>query len=284
MYGLRFYFILIFSVFAFVSYSFNAFGQTKPALMLANRYSESVNLSDYWVSEKLDGVRAYWNGTQFISRQGHVYNAPSWFVESFPAVPMDGELWMGRGTFDVLSGTVRRVTPIDAQWRKVRFMVFDLPTFEGDFDARFAALEGLFRTQQSPYLQLIEQRKFSEHTALMKYLDDVVSAGGEGLMLHLGSAPYRGIRSDDLLKLKKFDDAEGIVVEHVSGQGKYTGMLGALLVQMKNGVRFKIGTGFSDEQRRNPPALGTLITFKYAGKTQNGVPKFASFLRVRETF
>ena len=61
-------------------------------------------------------------------------------------------------------------------------------------------------------------------------------------------------------------------------------MLGAILVEYKDGVRFKIGSGFTIQQRQNPPAIGTIITYKFYGKTKNNKPRFASFLRVREGF
>ena len=255
-----------------------------PKLMLANVYHDDINLNDYWVSEKLDGVRAYWDGAQLISRQGNVFATPSWFTNDFPRLPLDGELWMGRGTFEILSGAVRKTTPVDAEWQKIRFMVFDMPAHEGNFNQRLETLHILFAQIHSPYIELIAQEKSPNQAALMRHLDKVVDAGGEGLMLHLGSAPYRGIRSDDLLKLKRFDDAEATIVAHVAGQGKYQGLMGALWVQMDNGVRFKLGTGFSDAQRRHPPAIGRQITFRYRGVSANGTPRFASFMRVREGF
>ena len=255
---------------------------TTPNLMLANSYHEDINLSDYWVSEKLDGVRAYWDGTQLISRQGNVFAVPAWFSAEFPNVSLDGELWMGRGTFDALSGAVRKTTPVDSEWRGIRFMVFDMPAQAGDFNQRLQQLRALFAHTHSPYIAMVAQEKLPNQKALMARLDQVVNAGGEGLMLHLGSAPYRGVRSDDLLKLKRFEDAEATVLAHIAGTGKYQGMMGALLVQTSAGVQFKIGTGFSDAERRNPPPIGSQITYRYRSVTSKGVPRFASFIRVRE--
>jgi DNA ligase-1 len=103
-------------------------------------------------------------------------------------------------------------------------------------------------------------------------------------MLHRDDALYRAERTDDLLKLKPHEDAEAQVLEHLPGTGKYAGILGSLLVETEDGVRFRIGTGLSDEQRRNPPPIGSVITFKYHGKTRRGIPRFASFLRVRENY
>ena len=253
-----------------------------PKLMLANSYHEDINVTDYWVSEKLDGVRAYWNGTQLISRQGNVFAAPDWFTADFPKIPLDGELWMGRGTFETLSGAVRKTTPVDSEWRAIRLMVFDMPEQAGDFNQRLETLRRMFAQKHSPYITLVAQEKLPSQKALMARLDEVVNAGGEGLMLHLGSAPYRGVRSDDLLKLKRFEDAEATVLAHIAGTGKYQGAMGALLVQTSAGVQFKIGTGFSDAQRKNPPPIASQRTYRYRSITNKGVPRFASFMRVRE--
>ncbi len=256
----------------------------KPALMLAKPYRSDIELKHYWISEKLDGVRAYWDGTQLISRQGNRFSAPDWFTQGFPKQVLDGELWMGRNRFAEVSGAVRRQIPDPAQWQKIRFMVFDSPGETGDFDHRLQALRVLFAQLNSPSIALIEQYKIDDETALMQALDQVIANGGEGLMLHLGSAPYRGIRSDDLLKLKRFSDAEAVVIGHIPGKGKFSGMLGAVLVKMPDGREFKIGSGFSDEQRRHPPAIGSTISYKYQGTTASGLPRFASFFRARKDF
>ena len=253
-----------------------------PSLLLANVYREGVDLDRYWVSEKLDGVRAYWDGERLLSRKGNPINAPPWFVEHYPRVPLDGELWMGRGAFERLSGAVRRQVPDDAQWRGIRFMVFDLPSSPGTFDRRLQRLREMFETIASPYLALVEQFRVADRAELMETLDRVVAGGGEGLMLHKGSSLYTAGRGDDLLKLKTHEDAEAVVVGHLPGKGRLTGMLGALLVETPEGLRFRLGTGFSDEERRSPPPLGATVTYKYYGRTRNGVPRFASFLRIRD--
>lgn len=253
-----------------------------PALMLAERYETGVDLDAYWVSEKLDGVRGYWTGTELLTRGGHRIEAPPWFTQAWPSQPLDGELWMGRARFAELSGTVRRTTPDDAAWREVKFMVFDLPAHPGTFDERLATLRELIPRLQIPWLRLIQQSHVADAAELDQWLDRVVAAGGEGLMLHRGAAPYRAIRSDDLLKLKPYDDAEARVVGYVPGQGKYQGMLGSLVVQRPDGLQFRLGSGFSDEQRADPPALGSWVTYRYNGFTVNGVPRFARFMRVRE--
>ncbi len=250
-----------------------------PALLLAREYRGETDLHHYWVSEKFDGVRARWDGEALISRQGHPFHAPAWFTEGFPAQAMDGELWIGRGRFDEVSGAVRRHTPVPAQWRNIRFMIFDLPEHPGTFTERYAAMQAL---PPSPYAAVINQFRVADRDELLARLDEVMAAGGEGLMLHHGAARYRTGRSDALLKLKPYQDAEATVVGHLPGRGRHGGRLGALIVETEAGVRFRLGTGFSDAQRETPPPLGSVVTYRYHGLTRDGVPRFGSFLRVRD--
>jgi DNA ligase-1 len=130
----------------------------------------------------------------------------------------------------------------------------------------------------------VPQRRLESHAALSAWMRQVVRAGGEGLMLHRGDAPYRSGRSDDLLKLKPHDDAEARVVAHLPGRGRHAGRTGALLVESPSGQRFRIGSGFSDADRNQPPPIGSWITYRFRGTYAGGLPRFASYLRVREDF
>ena len=255
-------------------------GSAPPVLMLAEVYRPGIAVADYWVSEKLDGVRAYWDGARLITRGGHAIRAPAWFTTGFPSEPLDGELWMGRGRFEALSGTVRRQEPEDAAWRKVRYLVFDLPGSADPFGARLARLQGLVAAADNPGLRALEQVRVPDHEALMVMFAGAVRVGGEGLVLHRDGSLYRGGRTPDLLKLKPHEDAEALVVAHIPGKGRFQGMLGALEVVEGEGRRFRIGTGFTDAIRRKPPPLGSRVTFRYQGRTTEGIPRFASFLRV----
>ncbi|WP_242469486.1 DNA ligase [Rhabdochromatium marinum] len=257
-----------------------------PALMLAKSLDPDAELgteiTHYWVSEKLDGVRARWDGSRLISRGGHLIRAPEGFTAGFPKVALDGELWLGRGTFARMSGLARRLEPDAEAWREVRFMVFDLPMRDAPFTQRLNELQRLFSHTTAPHLALIEQFRVANQAELMARLHAVEQAGGEGLMLHHEDALYRIGRSSQLLKVKSVQDAEARVLAHEPGRGKYTGLLGALLVEDDQGRRFRIGTGFSDAERRNPPPIGSTITFQYQGETTTGLPRFARYLRVRE--
>lgn len=254
----------------------------RPPLALANTYDETdVDLSRYWVSEKYDGVRAYWDGTRLLTRAGHVMHAPDWFIAGWPAIALDGELWAGRGQFETVTATVRDLNPDPQAWRKIRFMVFDLPAHAGRFEARRAALQSLLATLRIDWLEPVPHARISSHAELDLRLQAIADAGGEGLMLHRDDTFYRSERSDDLLKLKPYQDAEAQVVGHLPGQGKYLGMLGSLLVRNADGVQFRIGTGFTDRERREPPPVGSWVTYSYHNVTGRGIPRFARFLRVR---
>ena len=249
--------------------------------MLAGVYRPGIPLEGYWLSEKYDGLRAYWDGQRLRTRGGDALVTPAWFTAGWPTEPMDGELWAGRGRFEEALSTVRQQTPNDEAWRRIRFMVFDVPAHTAPFTDRIAAYHGLVSRIDQPWVRAVPQERVANHAALMTKLDRMVKDGGEGLMLHRGDAPYRAVRNDDLLKVKTHEDAEARVVGHLPGQGRHTGRLGALQVETPEGVRFRLGTGFTDAQREHPPALGEWVTYRYRGVSAKGVPRFASFLRVR---
>lgn len=249
-----------------------------PPVLLANVLDEDVDLPQYWVSEKYDGIRAWWNGRELRTRNGHLIAAPAWFIAVLPNQVLDGELWTGRGEFENVARTVRDARPDETAWRRVRFMVFDLPDCPGTFDERLGALKSL---RLSLPAVAVEQFRIADRAALDRKLADIVDAGGEGLMLHRGDSRYLAGRSDDLLKLKPYQDAEARVVGYIEGKGKYAGMLGALRVKRPDGVELRLGTGFTDEQRRHPPPRGATVTYSFTSLTAKGMPRFARFVRVR---
>nr|WP_281171892.1 DNA ligase [Comamonas composti] len=253
-----------------------------PALMLAQVWHAGLNVKDYWVSEKYDGVRGYWDGRRLISRGGQVIAAPPWFTAGWPATPLDGELWAGRGAFAHAQSTTRQVQAGDAAWRRMRFMVFDLPAAPGSFDQRLPRLRSVVAAIGQDWVQAVPQWRVASEVELQRQLAKVVAAGGEGLVLHRADAAYRAGRSGDLLKLKPYDDAEGQVVGYKSGKGQWQGQTGALLLQTREGLRFALGAGLTAELRRHPPPLGSWVTYRYQGLHDSGLPRFARFLRVRE--
>ncbi|QOL26621.1 DNA ligase [Thalassotalea sp. LPB0316] len=254
-----------------------------PALQHASALTTPPqDISRYYVSEKLDGVRGYWNGYSLQTRQGHQIQTPKNYTQGWPPIALDGELWLGRNQFDFTSGCIRS-SAIKPCWQNIRFYLFDLPEHGGEFSERVNAMRQLCRQLQHTTIRCVKQFKVANQQALISAFNQVIEQQGEGLMLHLESAKYQAKRVDHLLKLKPFDTETAMVVEHLPGNGKFQGMLGALKVQDASGKIFKIGSGFSNDERRSPPPIGSQIIYKYFGKTSRDMPRFASFIKVIES-
>lgn len=250
--------------------------------MLALPWQDSLNPADFLVSEKLDGVRAVWDGQTLRFRSGRHIAAPDWLVNSLPLLPLDGELWGGRHSFDTVSGAVRRAEPVEAQWKGLRYMVFDAPDAAVPFARRAERVQEVVDSLHLPWLQAVEQGTIKDVSSLHRQLNQVVAAGGEGLVLHRRDGLWTPGRNDALRKLKPVPDEEGVVLAHIAGTGKYQGKMGALLVRAPDGQQFALGTGFTDVQRSHPPAVGAVVTYRYRDRTASGLPRFASFLRMRD--
>ena len=255
-----------------------------PPILLANVLGPDIDVTQYLVSEKYDGVRAIWDGKVLKFRSGRTVNAPAWFIAKLPPHKLDGELWLAREKFEQLSGMVRKTEPVDDDWRQLHYMIFELPDAVGTFAERAVRIQQIVDAAQWSQLVAVTQSRVTDRATLLHQLDEKVRDGAEGLMLHLADATYVTGRSDVLLKLKPLLDTEATVIGHVPGKGKYSGMMGGLRVETPDKKRFVIGTGFSDRVRKNPPAIGTLVTYTYRGLTNSGLPRFASYLRVREDF
>ncbi|MCK6264955.1 DNA ligase [Vibrio sp. ZSDE26] len=250
-------------------------------VMNAYNYNESINILEYWKSEKLDGIRAIWTGSRLITRQGNEIFPPRWFIEPLPDYPLEGELWAGRGKFHIVQQTVMDAIPSDAAWKQIDFMLFDMPRDAGNYQKRYYNLIHWVNSTKSPHIKYVEHTPIASEKELFEHLDNVSNQSGEGIMLRKITSRYQAGRSNDMLKLKKHQDTEAIVIGYKLGNGKYKGSMGSLRVKLESGVEFNIGSGFTDEQRRHPPSIGSTITFRYNGMTQNGVPKFARYLRER---
>ena len=262
---------------ALISASSTPLYADSPAVMLAHKYQPDIAVADYFISEKLDGVRARWTGNELVSRGGHTFAAPQWFTAGFPAITLDGELWSRRGDYQEISSITSRKQPHEG-WRQLRFMAFDMPAHGSDFATRVTAMRAL---PLSPFFAVVPQQKLADDAALANRMDEVIANGGEGLMLHHAAALYQSGRSHELLKLKRFDDAEATVIGYRSGKGKYAGQTGALQLQAGDKI-FHVGSGLSDAERRNPPAIGATVTYRYQGFTDAGLPRFAVYLRPRD--
>jgi DNA ligase-1 len=252
-----------------------------PRLLLAKLAPADINPAPYLVSEKLDGVRAWWTGRHFLTRRGHHLPAPAWFTADLPDHALDGELWWARGRFDALSGLLRQADGLDdPRWRELSYRVFEWPDHAGPFSVRAEALHTLARQIQRPGLVAAEQRRVGDAAELQHWLAEVVAAGGEGLMLHRADAPYVTGRSELLLKLKPEQDAEAVVIAHLPGQGRHAGRLGALRVRSEDGRVFALGSGLPDTLREAPPPIGSVVVYRYRGLTPAGLPRFATFWRM----
>lgn len=286
--------------------------KTVPSLLLAHEWDGEMDPTGWWMSEKLDGVRAYWDGKRLLSRLGNQFQAPKWFTKGWPSIPMDGELWMGRKLFDQTSGAVRKLTPVDAEWKKIKYLVFDLPSLGEEFETRVEEIGNIVRATSkrlSPdyavrevgTLRGVHQQRCADYDHLVKIMREYTSQGAEGLMLREPESLYVPKRSKTLLKVKQWQTADGIVVGHEPGKGKHKGRLGALVVSLRPigqgcaGVSptllkvmqkpsektVNVGTGFTDAQRCNPPRIGSVVTYKFFELTKDGIPRFPAYVGVR---
>ena len=250
-----------------------------PAILLAHSWDNAQDVTGWWISEKLDGVRAYWDGTKFLSRLGNVYHAPEYFTAGLPDYALDGELWIGRGQFQETVSVVRRKNGGE-HWKRVRYLVFDAPDLGSlQFEDRHAHLVKV--DALALYVRRVEQALCRGLDHLRAELTRVEELGGEGLMLRQPNSLYAEGRSTTLLKVKSFFDSEATVIGHTKGKGRHKGTVGALEVRWGDGTEFKVGTGLSDVQRKAPPEIGTVVSFRYQELTKAGVPRFPSFVGVR---
>jgi DNA ligase-1 len=251
-----------------------------PKLLLAQTWDHEQDVTGWWVSEKLDGVRAWWNGKQLLSRNGNPLHAPAWFTICLPDMPLDGELWIERKAFQRTVSIVRSQNAGQA-WLDVRYQVFDAPAVDAPFEERLEAAKQAVYGRGAEHVGVHYHFECQGMDHLRRKLDKVEALGGEGLMLRQPRSPYEAGRSNTLLKFKRFHDAEARVLEHLPGSGRHKGRLGALLVELPSGIQFHVGTGFADAQRNSPPPVGSFITFRYQELTDGGVPRFPSFVRGR---
>lgn len=252
----------------------------KPSLLLLESYKDQ-NISGWLMSEKMDGVRAYWDGEKFISRGGILFAAPSWFTKDFPPFAVDGELWSKRGDFEHIQSIVMQKEAHEG-WRELAFYAFDVPKEADGLTKRLASLEYYLQSYNVRYLKIAPQFTCKDVRHLQGFLSEVEKAGGEGVVIRHPDVPYVERRDVYSLKVKTFYDAECTVLAHHKGDGKYKNVLGSLTCKNDAGAIFKIGSGFSDAQRSHPPSIGTIVTYKYKELTKSGKPRFPVFMRIRE--
>jgi DNA ligase 1 len=247
-------------------------------VMLAKKYDGHIpSPAGWYMSEKLDGVRAVWDGSQLKSRAGKIFSAPKWFTDSLPAEMLDGELWLGRGQFQKTVSIVRKKKPVDEEWRKVLYCVFATPRIRRRFYSKIRRMKKLLKGNEVaiflPHLICKGHKHFSD------YFEYIINRGGEGIMLRSPGSFYKDGRSDDLLKYKPHNTDEAVVKGYQSGKKRCENMVGALLCKFK-GKNIKIGV-MSDEVRVTPPPIGSVVSFKCFGFTDSGSPRFPIYLTER---
>lgn len=233
-------------------------------VMLAQNYDPNRDDPKGWLmSEKLDGVRCYFNGKTMYTRNGNPFYAPKWWIENLPDMALDGELWTERDDFQKIVSIVRRQDTDNPEWKNIKFMIFDAPLVKGTFKKRLSVLEKKLAEKPNDVVRMLKQTVCNDKDHLAVLMDKILGIKGEGVMLKDPESHYEGKRSYSLLKVKKFDDAEATVIGHLKGTGRCSGMCGAIQVREKDGTEFKIGSGFDDAQRRKPPKIGSIVTFKF---------------------
>ena len=248
---------------------------------LASHYSKKINLIDYYASEKLDGVRAYWDGKKLSSRQGNIFKAPKWFLKELPNIHLDGELWTKRNDFENIVSIVSRNKP-DNRWESITYMIFDLPQEKESFRETVKKMKQFEMERKSRFYKIVKQFEIKSHKALQGKLEEIIALGGEGIMLRKKDSLYKKGRNKSLLKLKPYYDAEAKVIAINEGEGKYKGKMGSVTVETVEGIKFNVGSGFTDLERENPPSIGSIITYKFNGKTRKGKPRHPVYLRKRK--
>ena len=248
----------------------------KPKLMLLKTYQDQ-NITGWVMSEKLDGIRAYWDGKKLLTRSGNIIHAPSWFTKDYPPFEIDGELWSKREDFENIVSIVQDKTP-SKEWREIKHYIFEVPNTKGGLFERLAKV----KKYENDIIKIIPQIYIKDKNHLKEFLINIENAKGEGVVVRDPTALYINKRTNKVLKIKTFLDKECIVTAHNEGHGRFKGILGSITCIMDNNISFKIGSGFSKEERENPPTIGTTITFQYKEFTKYGKPRFPVFLRVRD--
>jgi len=254
---------------------------SQPELLLLKKYDEGMPVKGWVMSEKLDGVRAYWDGGKLLSRSGKEFHPPKWFIKDFPPFAIDGELWSKRKDFENISSITSKKIPHKG-WKNLTYNIFEVPNQQGGLFKRLDVLEKYLLKYPNPYIKIISQIPCKSKSHLQQFYHKILEKGGEGVVLRNPNAAYISKRTKEALKLKPFEDTECEVLGYKKGQGKYSTVTGSLICQLQNGKIIKIGSGLSENQRANPPKIGSIITFKYQGFTKNGLPRFPVFLRVRK--
>lgn len=252
---------------------------------------DKMNPTGWWMSEKLDGVRAYWTGDRLISRSNIDWKPPKWFIDKLPkGFALDGELWRERDGFEELSGMCRRAD--HSAWGTINYFVFDAPDLKLPFEERIKAAaqkvpDGTMTPDEAlagrfgGRIAILRQIKCMGKDHLLNYLDEIERECGEGVMLRRPNSPYERKRSRHSLKLKSTYDAEAVVMGYTAGKGRHWGEMGSLGLGMECGTIFTCGSGLTDEMRREwQPPTGTIVRYRFSELTADHVPRFPVYMGI----
>jgi DNA ligase-1 len=254
---------------------------TKPPMMLLETWDGKLDPTGWYFSEKYDGVRGWWDGKEFVSRGGNAYVAPALFKAKMPRTVIEGELWMGRGTFQTCSGVARGGSPDD--WANMKFMAFDVPDPQAPLELRLTKLYSEAQLASCPWLVAVEQTVVKSAAHLRQLVADVEAKGGEGGVIRRPGSTYKlDSRSTDWLRVVSVLRDEAVVIGYTKGKGGRGGGIGALICAMPNGQQFRVGTGLKAADLQNPPPVGTVITYGYKKLTDGGVPREPRYVGVRD--
>lgn len=273
---LRFFFLLIFSFFSFYA---QAIELIYPIIL---KDLNTINIQDYLVSEKLDGIRAYWDGKQLLSKSGKNLNPPQWFIKNFPPFALDGELFTKQGDFENIVSIIKNQQDKE-QWKNITYHIFEVPNQQGNLIERLQVLENFLKQNQSLPIKIIPQYQFIQLESLKHFIKEIQNSNGEGVILRNKLSSYETGRKPSALKYKFFLDSECEIIDYKKGKGKYANQVGSIICKEGDKI-FKIGSGLSEDFRKNPPKIGTIITYKFYKTTKNNLPRHPVFLRLYRDF
>jgi len=265
----------------------------KEFLPLAHTY-KNQDLTSWFMSEKLDGHRCFWDGgitrgkeksqipwantekdsrykvvpkcTGLWSRLRHPIQAPDYFLDALPRLPLDGELYNPVLSRQDISSIVKKLEPSDFDWRMngIKLHVFDTPPASSMDLSIESVSESWVFADRLKYLQdmeipesmvLVDQIQLSRSwkQEVSSFLDTVLDRGGEGLMYRHPQSYFVRARTHELLKHKPFDEMEGTIIGYTSGRetdkgSRLLGKMGALIVVTDTDHILEL-SGFTDQMR-----------------------------------
>jgi len=253
---------------------------------IPNNKRTNTNITNWYIQEKIDGVRAVWDGECFRSCSHKIFPVHKAIIDiaktTFGDRMIDGEFSCGRGMFQRTVSIVRNTHSTLLQWMGIKYYMFDCITDKNKtYRRRYKELKSL-PCEYANFIVLPILATIDKRSTIQEQLDKIMALGGEGLIIRNPKKEYLPGRSSYLLKIKKFTTTEVIVTGYTDGEGKYSGMVGALVCEQYDGRQVLVGTGLTDADRMQPPPIGSEITIKYQNLSTDGIPRHPVFVEVRD--